>query len=116
MTYNVNPQTFSLPRKLSDAVTATLDSWKVEGKVKRLWSRDASLWTGGDESKWLGWPHIVVEQKRSIPPVTNFAEEVKDPRFCHVLILSMGCSTLSPDKMRKSFRKPQGFARAPVLT
>src|SRR6266851_1897244 len=115
MTYNVNPQTFSLPRKLSEAVTATLDSWKVEGKVKRLWSRDASLWTGGDEGKWLGWLNIVGEQKRSIRRFTNFAEEVKDARFSHVLLLGMGGSSLCPEVMRKSFGKHEGFPELHVL-
>ncbi|HYR74468.1 MAG TPA: bifunctional transaldolase/phosoglucose isomerase [Pyrinomonadaceae bacterium] len=115
MTHDVNPQTFSLPRNLSEAVTATLDNWKVEEKVKRLWARDASLWTGGDESKWLGWLNIVGEQKRSIRRFTNFAEEVKDARFSHVLLLGMGGSSLCPEVMRKSFGKRQGFPELHVL-
>lgn len=115
MTNDVNPQTFSLPRNLSDAVTATLDNWKIEEKVKRLWSRDASLWTSGDESKWLGWLNIVGEQKRSIRRFTNFAEEVKDARFSHVLLLGMGGSSLCPEVMRKSFGKREGFPELHVL-
>jgi len=27
--------------------------------VRRLWNCDASLWTAGDESQWLGWLNIV---------------------------------------------------------
>ena len=23
--------------------------------VERIWARDATLWTGQDEAKWLGW-------------------------------------------------------------
>ena len=23
--------------------------------VRRIWERDASLWTGRDEAEWLGW-------------------------------------------------------------
>ena len=23
--------------------------------VERIWARDPSLWTGGDEAQWLGW-------------------------------------------------------------
>ena len=115
MTYDVNPQTFSLPRNLFDAVAAPLDNWKVEEKVKRLWSRDASLWTGGDESKWLGWLNIVGEQKLSIRRFTNFAEEVRDAGFSHVLLLGMGGSSLCPDVMRKSFGKRQGFPELHVL-
>ena len=115
MTYDVNPQTFSLPRNLFDAVGATLDNWKIEEKVKRLWSGDASLWTGGDESKWLGWLNIVGEQKRNIRRFTNFAEEVKDAQFSHVLLLGMGGSSLCPEVLRKSFGKHQGFPELHVL-
>ena len=23
--------------------------------VERIWARDATVWTGGDEAQWLGW-------------------------------------------------------------
>jgi transaldolase/glucose-6-phosphate isomerase len=115
MTHDVNPQTFFLPRNLSDAVTVALDNWQVEEKVKRLWSGDASLWTGGDESKWLGWLNIAGEQKRNIPRFTNFAEEVKDQQFSHVLLLGMGGSSLCPEVMRKSFGTREGFPELHVL-
>jgi transaldolase/glucose-6-phosphate isomerase len=115
MTYDVSPQTFSLPRKLSDAVTAALDNWKVEGKVGRLWSGDASLWTGGDESKWLGWLNIAREQKRNMRRFTNFAEEVKDTRFSHALLLGMGGSSLCPEVMHRSFGRCEGFPELHVL-
>ena len=26
-----------------------------EELVRRIWARDPSVWTGGDEAKWLGW-------------------------------------------------------------
>src|SRR6266852_5229401 len=115
MTYNVNLQTFSLPHNLSEAVEATLDDWHANGKVKSLWAGDASLWTGGDESKWLGWLNIVGEQKRSIRRFTNFAEEVKDAKFSHVLLLGMGGSSLCPEVMRESFGKLDDFPELHVL-
>jgi len=48
-----------LPKDLDEAVQAALEDWRSEGKVRRLWSGDASLWTGTDEDKWLGWLGIV---------------------------------------------------------
>ena len=39
-----------------------IDDWKMAGKVRRLWARDASLWTGSDEGKWLGWLGITEDQ------------------------------------------------------
>ena len=36
--------------------------WQSRGNMQRLWQRDATLWTGTDEDKWLGWLDIVDEQ------------------------------------------------------
>jgi transaldolase / glucose-6-phosphate isomerase len=41
----------SLRRQLDDALAA----WQRDGKTKRLWARDAALWTCCDEASWLGW-------------------------------------------------------------
>jgi transaldolase/glucose-6-phosphate isomerase len=115
MTYDINLQTFSLPQELSEEVGASFTDWDSNHKVKKLWARDASLWTGGDESKWLGWLDIVNEQQRSIRRLVNFSEEVKDAKFSHVLVLGMGGSSLCPEVMRKSFGKIDGFPELHVL-
>ena len=115
MASDINLQTFSLPHNLSQAVEVTLDDWHAAGKVRKLWARDASLWTNGDESKWLGWLNIVHEQQRSIRRLANFAEEVKDAKFSHVLLLGMGGSSLGPEVIRKSFGKIAGFPELHVL-
>lgn len=115
MASDINLQTFSLPHNLSQAVEVTLDDWHAAGKVRKLWARDASLWTGHDESKWLGWLNIVDEQQRSIRRLANFAEEVKDAKFSHVLLLGMGGSSLGPEVIRKSFGKIAGFPELHVL-
>jgi len=96
MSENFNQQTFALPQDLSAAVEAALDDWDVKDKVRRLWARDASLWTNSDEGKWLGWLSIVDEQQRSIRRFPNFSLEVRDAGFSHVLLLGMGGSSLCP--------------------
>ena len=48
----------------STEVEASLEAWRHAGNVRRLWARDASLWTGQDEAKWLGWLDIVGEQQK----------------------------------------------------
>src|SRR5207253_8439134 len=58
-------QTLALPDALRGVVEATLDQWDAGGKCRRLWRRDSSLWTGADESGWLGWLGIVDEQLRT---------------------------------------------------
>src|SRR5437870_2516754 len=115
MAENINRQTFSLPQDLSKAVEAALDNWDAEDKVRRLWERDASLWTNGDEGKWLGWLSIIHVQQRSIRRFPNFSLEVKDAGFSHVLLLGMGGSSLCPEVMSKSFGKIEGFPELHVL-
>ena len=61
-TPQINAQTASLPADLDTAVKKNASDWRANGKVKRLWERDASLWTGEDEANWLGWLGVVDEQ------------------------------------------------------
>ncbi len=115
MAAQINSQSFSLPRQLSEPFRAKLKEWTERDNVRKLWDRDASLWSGEDESKWLGWLTIVSEQQRSIRRFPNFAAEVKDAGFTDVLILGMGGSSLCPEVMRKSFGKIAGFPELHVL-
>jgi transaldolase/glucose-6-phosphate isomerase len=115
MASDINLQTFSLPHNLCTAVDETLDEWNAGNKIRKLWARDASLWTGKDEGKWLGWLDIVNEQQRSIRRFANFAAEVKDAKFLHVLLLGMGGSSLGPEVIRKSFGKIDGFPELHIL-
>jgi transaldolase/glucose-6-phosphate isomerase len=104
-----------LPPDLSKASEATLDDWQANGKVERLWARDATLWTGKDENKWLGWLNIVEEQLRTNRRFANFAAEVKDAGFTDILLLGMGGSSLCPEVLAKSFGRRPGFPQLHVL-
>jgi glucose-6-phosphate isomerase len=115
MTSDINRQSFSLPPDLSQAVEATLDDWQAAGKIGKLWAGDASLWTNSYENKWVGWLSIVAEQQSNIRRFTNFAAEVQDAKFSHVLLLGMGGSSLCPEVMRESFGKLDGFPELHVL-
>jgi len=115
MPFDINPQEFSLSSELSRAVESVLKDWAANDNVKRLWARDASLWTNGGEDKWLGWLTIVDEQKKSIRRFPNFAAEVKDAGFSHVLLMGMGGSSLCPEVLAKSFGKNDGFPELRVL-
>src|SRR6266536_3516758 len=115
MVFDINPQEFSLPADLSRAVESALKDWRADDKVKRLWARDASLWTNSDEDKWLGWLTIVDEQRKSIRRFPNFAAEVREAEFSHVLLLGMGGSSLCPEVLAKSFGKFDGFPELHVL-
>src|SRR5882762_7800429 len=49
----LNAMSYKLPKDLDEAVQAALEDWRGEGKVRRLWAGEASLWTKTDEAQWL---------------------------------------------------------------
>src|SRR5262249_37297076 len=105
----------SLPESLAATVKSTIADWQSGGKMKRLWDRDASLWTGEDESKWLGWLDIVDEQLAQHDPLGKFAKEGQTRRFEHILLLGMGGSSLCPEVLRITFGKFPHFPNLHVL-
>ena len=111
----INRQTARLPDYLSSAVQATLEDWRVNDKVRRLWEGDATLWTGADESNWLGWLRITGDQLAHLDHLTSVAEDVKNARFSHALLLGMGGSSLCPEVMRLTFGRIAEFPELHVL-
>ncbi len=105
----------SLPESLASSVKSTIADWQSKGKVKKLWDRDASLWTGDDESKWLGWLDIVEEQKAQHAQLDKFAKEVRARGFEHILLLGMGGSSLCPEVLRMTFGRIPQFPTLHVL-
>ena len=112
---SVNKQTYKLPSSLQGAFSASLDDWKKNNKVARLWQKDASLWSGADENNWLGWLSITEEQIAHIDALKAIAADVKKARFKHALLLGMGGSSLCPEVLRMTFGKVKGFPELHVL-
>jgi transaldolase/glucose-6-phosphate isomerase len=112
---SVNNQTYKLPEQLGGAVAASLDEWKRNNKVARLWQKDASLWTGTDESNWLGWLTVTEVQLAHIDGLKQIAGDVKRARFKHALLLGMGGSSLCPEVLRMTFGKIKSFPELHVL-
>jgi transaldolase/glucose-6-phosphate isomerase len=112
---SVNKQTYNLPNQLADAVAASLDDWKKNNKVARLWQKDASLWSGTDERNWLGWLAITEEQLAHLDALKQIAADIKKARFKHALLLGMGGSSLCPEVLRMTFGKIKGHPELHVL-
>jgi transaldolase / glucose-6-phosphate isomerase len=104
-----------LPEKLEALVNASLDDWKKNEKVRRLWQRDATVWTGSDEGQWLGWLDIVEKQLAQLDQFKKVAADVKKAKFKHALLLGMGGSSLCPEVLRMTFGKIKGFPTLHVL-
>ena len=110
-----SPGTFALTPEQRAALQRALDDWRGSGKIARLWSRDASVWTGGDESKWLGWLDIVEAQLTDGGRFAKFAQQVRERAFTDIVLLGMGGSSLCPEVLELSFGRAEGFPQFHVL-
>ncbi len=108
------PQSYSLGNQ-ADAVKKTLEDWRTEGKIRKLWARDASLWTGQDEGQWLDWLGIVDAQRESGSHLVEVAEAARKSGYKHALLLGMGGSSLAPEVWKKTFGAVKGAPELFVL-
>ena len=106
---------FKLPADLDAAVKEAATEWDASQKTARLWKKDASLWTGQDESKWLGWLGIVDSQLADVSKFKALAAEVHEDGFSHLLLLGMGGSSLAPEVFSLTFGKAGGYPQLLVL-
>lgn len=111
----IHCQTLEFPQQLRQAVDATVNDWKTNDKVNRLWKGDTSLWTKDGEDKWLGWLRIAQEQANELKHLSSFAQDLKDARFAHALLLGMGGSSLCPEVLKVTFGKQPGYPQLHVL-
>ena len=107
--------TFRLPDALVSAVRAELEEWRAGDKMKRLWSRDATLWTGADEASWLGWLAVAGEQRARASALGDLASEIRRAGFAHALVLGMGGSSLCPEVLKSTFGRIAGHPELFVL-
>src|SRR5262249_5704908 len=112
---SVNRLAYKLPKSLDAAVNVSLDDWKKNNKVARLWQKDASLWSNTDEANWLGWLTIPDEQLADVASFKQLSAEVKKAKFNHVVLLGMGGSSLCPEVLRMTYGKVSGFPELHVL-
>jgi transaldolase/glucose-6-phosphate isomerase len=112
---SLNRQSYTLPEKLANDVNASLQDWKKNGKVKRLWQKDKALWTGTDEDKWLGWLDITEQQLENINALKEIAADIKKAGFKNALLLGMGGSSLCPEVLRMTFGESAGYPDLYVL-
>ena len=111
----LNAMSCKLPAPIDKEVQEALEDWRREGKVRRLWAGDASLWTETDEFKWLGWLTVVDQQLAAAAELEDFAADVKQAGFRDVLLLGMGGSSLGPEVFAKTFGAKPGFPKLHVL-
>ncbi|MCG0999125.1 bifunctional transaldolase/phosoglucose isomerase [Acetobacter persici] len=105
----------SLPAPLEEAVQKGLDAWRKDGTIRKLWAKDASVWTSGPEADWLNWLTIVEDRLAHLSELESFQAEVKARNFHQVLLMGMGGSSLGPEVLAMTFGKHEGFGHLYVL-
>jgi transaldolase/glucose-6-phosphate isomerase len=72
--------------------------------VERIWQRDPTVWTGGDEAQWLGWLDEPLRMAEQVEEIDEFANDVISAgAIDDVVVLGMGGSSLAPEVMRRAF-------------
>ena len=105
----------TLPEAMGKAVEKSLEDWREKGTLRKLWARDAGVWTGTDEAKWLAWLDIVADRTADLKQLQAFQNEVHSAGFTDVLLLGMGGSSLGPEVLAETFGKRGGYPTLHVL-
>jgi transaldolase/glucose-6-phosphate isomerase len=110
-TLKVHPGSQAMKKAFDDEMAA----WRKSGLIRRLWAGDGSLWSGTDESRWVGWLRVVEQELADIDRLRAFADEVKSGGFTDVLLLGMGGSSLGPEVLDATFGQQPGWPRFHML-
>lgn len=86
-----------------------LNKLEQEHFSERLWRKDPGLWKSdpADQEQIhnsLGWLHVAEKMEENLPEVCNFAAEVKQAGFSHVVHMGMGGSSLAPLVLARTFQ------------
>ncbi|MEA2862384.1 MAG: transaldolase / glucose-6-phosphate isomerase, partial [Bradyrhizobium sp.] len=109
----IGRQAMKLGSGIGKAVEKATEDWRASARIRRLWQRDKSVWTGTDEDKWLGW--LNSPAAADIADYEDFAQRVKGQKFTDAVVLGMGGSSLGPEVLAETFANKPGFPKLHVL-
>src|SRR5262249_36580594 len=109
----IDEQQITLGEGVRKAVEKNTEDWRATAKIRRLWQKDKSVWTGDDENRWLGW--LTSAADADVADYEDFAQRVKGQKFTDAVVLGMGGSSLGPEVLAETFPRKSGFPRLHVL-
>jgi transaldolase/glucose-6-phosphate isomerase len=101
-----------LDKESDAAVKRVLEDWRKSGKIRQFWRGDASLWTGTDEAKWLGWLSAPSDSTAQIQEIGALASDLRKEGITSAVLLGMGGSSLGAEVFARVFGPQAGW---PVL-
>jgi transaldolase / glucose-6-phosphate isomerase len=102
-----------LPEDLEKAGKDALEKARTEGWSRKLWAKDATMWTGGEEGKWLGWLDAAEGKQVDFGALSALAQEAKS--YKDVVLLGMGGSSLGPEVIGLILGSASGSPRLHAL-
>ena len=102
---SINSFSYTLSAEIGDALNAEIESWAGDNKISRVWEKDATVWSGDDEAKWLGWLDIAREESANAQKYADFHADIVSAGFTDILLLGMGGSSLCPEVLAMTFGK-----------
>ena len=100
---------------LSETFDQIWADWHGAAATTRLWNRDISLWSSGDEGDWLDWLDAVATHREVVPGINSLVDEIRKEGITDVVLLGMGGSSLGPEVVAETFGKAEGFPSLHVL-
>ena len=91
----LNAMSATLPGGLYEAVEKRLEQARAQAWARRLPAGDATLWTGKDEGKWLGWIPAARGEQVDAAALKALGAEAK--KYGSAVLLGMGGSSLGPE-------------------
>lgn len=85
----------ALPAPLATACAEALAQWRREDRIARLWHGDATLWSGGDEARWLGWLTAPARERPRLKAYRDCAATARAQGLTRVLWGGIGGSSLA---------------------
>ena len=105
---------------LGDYAAAVDDAMKAlerDKVVARIWSKDHTVWRPEPReiANRLGWLTVTDLMRSQLPRLEDFARQVREAGFRHVVLLGMGGSSLCSEVLRQTFGSAPGFPELLVL-
>ena len=95
----------------------TLSELRRRGVVSRIWRGDHAVWKPEptEITDRLGWLTISDRIRDRVAGLEEFAAELNDEGYRHVVLLGMGGSSLGPEVIGQTFGEAEGFPKLIVL-
>jgi len=105
---------------LTNAFDEQVEKMEDENWIKRIWSKDASLWKTNEAhqkiiTNSLGWLTVARIVKNNFSLLEEIQKSVIKAKFTHVLLLGMGGSSLCPEVLSLTFGRKKGFPEFSIL-